>query len=82
MEKVYEIGRLFRNEGMDATHNPEFTTVEIYQAYGDLSDMMRLVEELFSTLAMHLLGTTEISYCNQDISLKAPFKRLHMDRCY
>ena len=78
MEKVYEIGRLFRNEGMDATHNPEFTTVEIYQAYGDLSDMMRLVEELFSTLAMHLLGTTEISYCNQDISLKAPFKRLHM----
>ena len=78
MEKVYEIGRLFRNEGMDATHNPEFTTVEIYQAYGDLSDMMKLVEELFSTLATNLLGTTEITYCDKEISLKAPFKRLHM----
>lgn len=59
---------------MDATHNPEFTTVEIYQAYGDLSDMMKLVEELFSTLATNLLGTTEITYCDKEISLKAPLK--------
>lgn len=78
MEAVYEIGRLFRNEGMDATHNPEFTTVEAYLAYGDLSDMMQLVEELISKLAMDLLHTTEITYCGNEISLKAPFKRVHM----
>lgn len=78
MEAVYEIGRLFRNEGMDATHNPEFTTVEAYLAYGDLSDMMTLVEELISGLALDLYGTTEIEYCGKEISLKAPFKRLHM----
>lgn len=78
MEAVYEIGRLFRNEGMDATHNPEFTTVEAYLAYGDLSDMMQLVEELISNLAMDLLHTTEITYCGKEISLKAPFKRVHM----
>ncbi len=78
MEAVYEIGRLFRNEGMDATHNPEFTTVEAYLAYGDLSDMMKLVEELISTLAEKIYGTTEITYCGKDISLKAPFKRIHM----
>lgn len=78
MEAVYEIGRLFRNEGMDATHNPEFTTVEAYLAYGDLSDMMQLVEELISKLAMDLLNTTEITYCGKEISLKAPFKRVHM----
>lgn len=78
MEAVYEIGRLFRNEGMDATHNPEFTTVEAYLAYGDLSDMMQLVEELISKLAMDLLHTTKITYCGKEISLKAPFKRVHM----
>lgn len=78
MEAVYEIGRLFRNEGMDATHNPEFTTVEAYLAYGDLSNMMTLVEELVSGLAKDLLNTTEIEYCGKEISLKAPFKRVHM----
>lgn len=78
MEAVYEIGRLFRNEGMDATHNPEFTTVEAYLAYGDLSDMMTLVEELVSGLAQDICGTTEITYCGNSISLKAPFKRVHM----
>lgn len=78
MEAVYEIGRLFRNEGMDATHNPEFTTVEAYLAYGDLSDMMTLVEELISSLAENICGTTEIQYCGNNISLKAPFKRIHM----
>lgn len=78
MEAVYEIGRLFRNEGMDATHNPEFTTVEAYLAYGDLSDMMTLVEELISGLAIDICKTTEINYCGKEISLKAPFKRVHM----
>lgn len=78
MEAVYEIGRLFRNEGMDATHNPEFTTVEAYLAYGDLSDMMTLVEELISGLAKDICGTTEIQYCGNDICLRAPFKRIHM----
>ena len=78
MERVYEIGRLFRNEGMDATHNPEFTTVEAYMAYGNLDDMMTLNENLFDSLATTILGTTEITFCGTAISLKAPFKRLHM----
>ena len=78
MERVYEIGRLFRNEGMDATHNPEFTTVEAYMAYGDMSDMMELAENLFSKLAIDVTGSTEITYRDKEISLKAPFKRLHM----
>lgn len=78
MEAVYEIGRLFRNEGMDATHNPEFTTVEAYLAYGDMNDMMDLAEGLFSSLAKDILNTTEIVYRGKEISLKAPFKRLHM----
>ena len=78
MEKVYEIGRLFRNEGMDATHNPEFTTVEAYMAYGDITDMMELAEGLFSKLAVDVTGSTEIVYKDKEISLKAPFKRLHM----
>lgn len=78
MESVYEIGRLFRNEGMDATHNPEFTTVEAYMAYGDLTDMMELAEGMFSELAVKIQGTTEITYQDKKISLKAPFKRITM----
>ena len=78
LEGVYEIGRLFRNEGMDQTHNPEFTTVEAYVAYSDLSGMMDLIEGLFDTVANEVLGTTEITYDDKEISLKAPFKRLHM----
>lgn len=78
LEGVYEIGRLFRNEGMDATHNPEFTTVEAYVAYSDLHGMMDLIEGLFEYVAMEVLGTTEITYGEKEISLKAPFKRLHM----
>ena len=78
MERVYEIGRLFRNEGMDATHNPEFTTVEAYMAYGDMTDMMNLAEGLINSLAKDVIGTTEITYRNQQISLAAPFRRLHM----
>ena len=78
MEAVYEIGRLFRNEGMDATHNPEFTTVEAYLAYGDITDMMDLAEGLISNLSLEVNGTTEITYKGKEISLAAPFKRLHM----
>ena len=78
LEAVYEIGRLFRNEGMDATHNPEFTTVEAYLAYGDMSDMMRLAEGLFNYLATTVCGSDTVTYQGHEICLKAPFKRLHM----
>lgn len=78
LEGVYEIGRLFRNEGMDATHNPEFTTVEAYLAYSDLEGMMKLIEGLLEHVAMEVCKTTEIEYQGKQISLKAPFKRLHM----
>lgn len=78
LEGVYEIGRLFRNEGMDATHNPEFTTVEAYVAYSDLHGMMDLIEGLFDHVANKVLGTTDITYQGQEISLKAPFKRITM----
>lgn len=78
LEGVYEIGRLFRNEGMDATHNPEFTTVEAYVAYSDLNGMMDLVEGLLNHVAEKVCGTTEIAWQDKTISLKAPFKRLHM----
>ncbi|ERK42129.1 lysine--tRNA ligase [Faecalitalea cylindroides] len=78
LEGVYEIGRLFRNEGMDAMHNPEFTTVEAYVAYSDLYGMMDLIEGLFDSVANEVLDTTEITYQGQQLSLKAPFKRIHM----
>ena len=78
LEGVYEIGRLFRNEGMDATHNPEFTTVEAYMAYSDLEGMMDLIEGRIEYVANEVCGTTEIEYQGKPISLKAPFKRLHM----
>ncbi len=78
LEGVYEIGRLFRNEGMDKNHNPEFTTVEAYVAYSDMEGMMELVEGLMENVAMDVLGTTDIEWRGHKISLKAPFKRLHM----
>ena len=78
MEGVYEIGRLFRNEGMDLKHNPEFTTIEAYVAYSDLEGMMSLCENLFEDVATKVLGTTEIVTGDHTISLKAPFKRVNM----
>ncbi|MCR4633066.1 MAG: lysine--tRNA ligase [Erysipelotrichaceae bacterium] len=78
MEGVYEIGRLFRNEGMDLKHNPEFTTVEAYVAYSDLEGMMKLCEDLFEEVSMKVLGTTELQTGDHTISLKAPFKRVNM----
>lgn len=78
LEGVYEIGRLFRNEGMDTSHNPEFTTVEAYVAYSDLQGMMDLCEGVFENCAIAARGTTEIEWEGHTISLKAPYKRLHM----
>lgn len=78
LEGVYEIGRLFRNEGMDRNHNPEFTTVEAYVAYTDMYGMMDLCEGLFEKVAQSVCGTTDIEWNEKTISLKAPFKRVHM----
>jgi len=79
LERVYEIGRLFRNEGMDATHNPEFTTIEIYQAYTDLRGMMALCEQLMSRCCRLVNGTTKITYQGQEVDLTPPFRRLTMN---
>ena len=78
-ERVYEIGRLFRNEGMDVKHNPEFTTIELYQAYIDYHGMMDLAEELIAYCCELVNGTTEIEYQGEKISLKAPYKRITMN---
>lgn len=77
-EKVYEVGRIFRNEGMDATHNPEFTSVETYQAYVDYKQVMEMVEELYDFVARRVLGTTVFTYQGQEINLQAPWPRLTM----
>ncbi|MCR5173512.1 MAG: lysine--tRNA ligase, partial [Oscillospiraceae bacterium] len=78
MERVYEIGRIFRNEGMDTKHNPEFTTVELYQAYADFNDMMDLFEDLLSGAAKELLGTYEVEWQGEHISLAPGFRRMTM----
>ena len=78
MERVYEIGRIFRNEGMDTKHNPEFTTVELYQAYADYHDMMDLFEELLSGAAKEILGTYEVEWQGEKISLAPGWPRLTM----
>ena len=78
MEKVYEVGRIFRNEGMDPKHNPEFTTVELYEAYADFNDMMDLFEDLLSGAAEELLGTTEVTWMGENISLKKGWPRMTM----
>ena len=77
-DKVYEIGRVFRNEGMDIRHNPEFTELELYAAYQDYNDMMDLVERLFSQTAMDILGTTKVQYQGQEIDLTPGWKRITM----
>ena len=69
MDRVYEVGRIFRNEGMDPTHNPEFTSIELYQAYTDFHGMMDLVEEMMKTVAMKVCGSLQISYQGKDIDL-------------
>ncbi len=78
MEKVYEMGRMFRNEGMSIKHNPEFTMMEVYEAYTDYKGMMELTENLISTVAIETLGTTKIMYQGQEIDLTPPWNRLSM----
>ncbi len=78
-DKVYEIGRLFRNEGMDLKHNPEFTSMELYAAYEDYNDMMNITEEMVSTIAKNILGTTKITYQGQEIDLTPTWKRMTMN---
>ena len=78
LDRVYEIGRIFRNEGLDATHNPEFTTMESYEAYADYHDIMSLVETLVSSIAVELLGTTKLAYGDAVIDVKAPWARLDL----
>jgi lysyl-tRNA synthetase class 2 len=74
-EKVYELGRVFRNEGLSTRHNPEFTMLELYQAYADYRDMMALVEELVSYLAIQLVGTTSLTYAGRPLDLAPPWRR-------
>ena len=78
MERVYEIGRIFRNEGMDLKHNPEFTTMEAYCAYSDLEGMMKFNEELFESVAEEVFHKTDFEFMGKTISLKGPFKRWNM----
>jgi len=78
MERVYEIGRIFRNEGMDATHNPEFTSIEVYQAYADFHDIMDLTEGIIQHAAKAVHGDGPIDYQGTEIKINEPFKRVHM----
>lgn len=78
IERVYEIGRLFRNEGMDPKHNPEFTTVEFYEAYADYHDMMDRTEGIFVKAAMNILGSTKLTYQGVEVDLTPPFGRMTM----
>ncbi|MBG0423233.1 lysine--tRNA ligase [Enterococcus faecium] len=78
MEKVYEIGRVFRNEGIDTTHNPEFTMLEAYTAYTDFNDVMNLTEGIIRNAAEKVLGTAKITYDGQAVDLESDFKRIHM----
>lgn len=77
-DKVYELGKMFRNEGMDTRHNPEFTNIELYQAYVDYEEMMRITEGIFEYVAKKVLGTTKINYQGKEIELKAPWRRITM----
>ena len=78
LERVYEIGRVFRNEGIDTRHNPEFTLMELYQAYTDYNGMMDLTENLYRFVATEVLGTTKITYNNIEMDLGKPFERITM----
>lgn len=78
LEKVYEIGRVFRNEGVSTRHNPEFTMIELYEAYADYNDIMRLTENLVAHIAEEVLGTTTVEYGEHLVDLKPEWKRLHM----
>ncbi|REJ06860.1 lysine--tRNA ligase [Halobacillus trueperi] len=78
LEKVYEIGRVFRNEGISTRHNPEFTMIELYEAYADYHDIMNLTENMVAHIAKEVLGTTKVTYNEQEIDLEPEWTRLHM----
>jgi lysyl-tRNA synthetase class 2 len=78
LEKVYEIGRVYRNEGISTRHNPEFTMIELYQAYADFEDIMKLTEELIAHIAQEVLGTTKIRYQGHEVDLTPQWRRVHM----
>lgn len=78
LEKVYEIGRVFRNEGVSTRHNPEFTMIELYEAYADYEDIMELTEQLIANIAKDVLGTTTITYGDYEVNLEPKWKRIHM----
>ena len=78
MEKVYEIGRIFRNEGMDVRHNPEFTSIELYEAYSDYNDMMEITENMVAYICEKVVGTTKVNYQGTEIDFKPPWKRMTM----
>ncbi|MCI9185832.1 MAG: lysine--tRNA ligase [Oscillospiraceae bacterium] len=80
MDRVYEIGRIFRNEGMDPKHNPEFTTIELYQAYADFNDMMDLFEDLLTSAAQKILGTYQLQWQGEDIDLTPGWPRMPMHK--
>jgi lysyl-tRNA synthetase, class II len=77
-ERVFEMGRIFRNEGISTRHNPEFTSIEVYQAYADYNDMMALTENLIATVMAEILGTTKITYQEEEIDLTPPWRRITM----
>ena len=80
MEKVFEIGRIFRNEGLDTRHNPEFTMLEAYEAFVDYTEMMALLEDLVSSAAEAAIGTTNVVIRGEEISLAPPYRRRHHGR--
>jgi len=77
-EKIYELNRVFRNEGISIKHNPEFTLLELYQAFADYDTVMKLTEEVIAAVAQEVLGTTQITYQGQEIDLTPPWRRISM----
>ena len=78
LEKVYEIGRVFRNEGVSTRHNPEFTMIELYEAYADYHDIMDLTENMVRHIAQEVFGSAKVQYNDEEIDLESSWKRLHI----
>ena len=80
-DKVYEMGRMFRNEGMSIKHNPEYTAIELYQAYADYTDMMELTENVIAHMAKEATGSMKINYQGTEIDFTPPWRRMTMEDC-